>query len=268
VPTETPLPPLTGRRIGVTADRRWKEQSRLFETRGATVVHGPTMKTVDLTGDPALRAATAIILADPPDVLVATTGMGVRMWLEAAAAWGRREELLQVLGRATTVARGAKSQSALRQAGLEVTWSAPHETMAEVLEHVRGLAPGRVAVQLFEPDGSYKWDGAEVVDVPVYRWRLPDDPMPARALATAAVAGELDAVTFTSQPAVHHLFRLAPDPDALRDALNGAVLAACIGPVCAAAAHDEGLEEVSWPDPNRLVAMVQQVTERLAPASG
>lgn len=264
--TDTRLPPLTGRTIGVTADRRWKEQSRLFEARGATVVHGPTMKTVDLTGDPALRAATAAIVAHPPDVLVATTGMGVRMWFEAADAWGSRQELLEALGRATTVARGAKSQSALRQAGLQVSWSAPHENMHEVLEHVRGLAPARVAVQLFEPDEAYKWDGAEVVDVPVYRWRLPDDPGPARALAAAAVAGQLDAVTFTSQPAVHHLFRLAPDPEALRAALNGSVLAACIGPVCAEAAHEQGLERVAWPEPNRLVAMVQQVTERLSPS--
>ncbi len=236
----------------------------MFESRGAAVVHGPTMKTVDLTGDPELRAATEAIVADPPAVLVATTGMGVRMWFEAAEAWGRRQELLQALRRTTAVARGAKSQSALRQAGLEVSWSAPNETMAEVLEHVRRLAAARVAVQLFEPDEAYRWDGAEVVRVPVYKWRLPDDPVPARALAQAAVAGQLDAVTFTSQPAVHHLFRLALDPDGLRAALNGTVLAACIGPVCAEAAQAEGVEHMVWPQPNRLVAMVQQVTERLA----
>lgn len=253
--------PLAGRVVGVTADRRWEEQARLFETRGATVVHGPTMRTVDLTQDPELRRATEALIADPPDVLVATTGMGVRMWLEAADSWGLRPALVDALRAAAVVARGAKSQSALRQAGLEVAWRAPKETMTEVVDHVAGLGAGRVAVQLFEPDESYEWDGADVVDVPVYRWLLPHDPEPARALAARVVAGEVDVVTFTSQPAVHHLFRLAADPDGLRAALNGPVLAACIGPVCAAAAHEEGVEHAVWPEPNRLTAMVRQIVE-------
>ena len=75
--------PLQGRTIGVTADRRWEEQQRLFTARGADVVHGPTMVTVDLTADVALRAATDALVAAPPDYLVATTGLGMRMWLEA-----------------------------------------------------------------------------------------------------------------------------------------------------------------------------------------
>ncbi|CAA9335732.1 MAG: hypothetical protein AVDCRST_MAG29-1263, partial [uncultured Nocardioidaceae bacterium] len=70
--------PLSGRVIGVTADRRWEEQERLFAARGAAVVHGPTMTTVDLTQDVALRRATEALIASPPDYLVATTGLGMR----------------------------------------------------------------------------------------------------------------------------------------------------------------------------------------------
>jgi uroporphyrinogen-III synthase len=105
----------------------------------------------------------------------------------------------------------------------------------------------------------------ELVEVPVYQWALPDDPAPAEALVDAAIAGQLDAVTFTAQPAVHNLFRIAGDrADQLRAAFNGGVVASCVGPVCASAATDEGLQAPIWPDPPRLPAMVRQVVARLA----
>src|SRR5439155_7246514 len=117
------------------------------------------------------------------------------------------------------------------------------------------------------PSTSALWDVAGaggLVEVPVYRWLLPEDPAPARRLIDAAIGGRLDAVTFTSQPAVHQLFRLAEDASGpLLAALNGPVLAACIGPVCAEAATEEGVARIVYPSPPRLPAMVKQVTELL-----
>src|SRR5437764_2620271 len=147
--------PLSGRVIGITADRRWQEQANLFTTRGAPVLHGPTMRTMDLSTDETRRTATEQVIERPPDVLVATTGMGMRMWLEAADGWGRREALLAALAGGRVVARGAKSASALKQAGLDVSWRAPHETMDEIVEHLAADGAGgrRLALQLFEPAG-------------------------------------------------------------------------------------------------------------------
>lgn len=275
--------PLRGRRVGITADRRWREQADLFRRRGAEVIHGPTMRTVDLTADEGLRRTTAALAADPPAVLVATTGLGMRRWLEAAAAWGVEADLLAALGQAHVVARGAKSSSAVRQAGLEVAWRAPHETMDEVLDHLRerGVDGARVALQLFDPDDHPATEAlraaigveGELVEVPLYRWVLPDDPAPALHLVDLAVEGGLDAVTFTSQPAVRNLFRLAGGAPggsragALRDALNGPVLPVCVGPVCARAAEEQGVTTTVWPEPNRLPPMVRLAAERLGPAT-
>src|SRR5687767_888561 len=80
--------PLAGRLIGVTADRRSEEQVNLLRKRGAEVLHAPTMATVDLTEDAALRAATEAVVASPPDWLVVTTGVGFRMWMETASSLG------------------------------------------------------------------------------------------------------------------------------------------------------------------------------------
>ncbi len=262
-------------RVGITADRRWEEQARLFADRGIETVHGPTMRTVDLSDDEALRAVTSALAEQPPDYLIVTTGMGMRRWLEAAGRWGLDTALLAGLAAGTrVVARGAKANSAARGANLDVWWRAPAETMQEIVDHLAGfddVARSRVAVQLFEPDGHpstaiLRAMAGELVEVPVYQWALPGDAGPASQLVDAAIAGDLDAVTFTAQPAVHNLFRIAGDRrEALRAAFNtGGVLASCVGPVCASAATEEGVEAPIWPDPPRLTAMVRQVTARLA----
>lgn len=266
---------LAGRRIGITADRRSEAQADLLEKLGAEVIHGPTLRTVDLSHDQALRRATEDLIAEPPGYLVATTGMGMTMWLEAAQSWGLGEPLGEALRTSTVVARGAKATSALRRQGFDVAWSAPHETMEEVVEHLTTLDVGsaRVALQLFDP-GDHPSTAAlaaacrELIEVPVYRWLLPADPLPAQRLIEAICAGGVDAVTFTSQPAVHHLFRIAEGIgliDRLREALNQGTLPVCVGPVCADAAVAEGVTTSVWPDPPRLAPMIRLVADRLGP---
>ena len=262
-------------RVGITADRRWEEQARMLADRRVEVLHGPTMRTIDLTEDEALRTVTAGLAEDPPAYLIVTTGMGMKRWLEAAGRWGLDTPLLAGLAAATkVVARGAKANSAARGANLDVWWRAPEETMQEIVDHLAAfddVTRARVALQLFDPDGHPSTEllramAGELVEVPVYQWALPHDPAPAERLVDAAVAGDLDAVTFTAQPAVHNLFRIAGDRrDALRQAFNaGGVVASCVGPVCASAATEEGIEAPIWPDPPRLAAMVRQLTAQIA----
>jgi uroporphyrinogen-III synthase len=263
-------------RVGVTADRRWEEQAKLLADRRVEVVHGPTLRTVDLSADEALRATTVDLAERPPDYLVVSTGMGLRRWLEAAGRWGIDGPLRAGLAATTrVVARGAKAHSASRAAGLAVWWRAPGETMGEIVDHLAatGVGDARVAVQLFEPDGHPSTEllraiSGELVELPVYQWALPDDPGPAERLIAAAVAGDLAAVTFTAQPAVRNLFTLADRTgmsEGLRAAFNdGGVVASCVGPVCASAATDAGIRSPLWPDPARLPAMVRQLVARLA----
>jgi len=265
-------------RVGITADRRWEEQARMFADRGVDVDHAPTMRTIDLTADEALRAITSELAVDPPDYLIVSTGMGMRRWLEAAAGWGLDTALVAGLAANTrVVARGAKANSAVRGANLDVWWRAPEETMQEIVDHLAAhddVARSRVALQLFDPEGNPSTEiiramAGELVEVPVYQWALPYDHGPAQELVRATVAGEVDAVTFTAQPAVHNLFRIAGEVhlrEQLVAAFNGGVVASCVGPVCATAATDEGIATPLWPDPPRLSPMVRQVVARLASA--
>ncbi|HEX9505381.1 MAG TPA: uroporphyrinogen-III synthase, partial [Acidimicrobiia bacterium] len=107
--------------------------------------------------------------------------------------------------------------------------------------------------------------GAAVAEVPVYRWRLPDDPLPARRLVEGVRDGRVDAVTFTSAPAVHNLFQIAAHDgaaDALRHAFNRGVVAGCVGSVCADAAHDEGITAPVFPATGRLGLLVRALSHQ------
>jgi uroporphyrinogen-III synthase len=95
---------------------------------------------------------------------------------------------------------------------------------------------------------------------------FPADSGPARDLIRAACAGQLAAVTFVIAPAVHNLFALASEiglDGSLRRAFNSRVVAACVGPVCAEGAIDEGVVRPLVPTRARLVPMVQTLTEYL-----
>ncbi len=271
--------PLTGRIVAVTAERRAEDQAELFRKRGAEVLLAPTVHTVDLSGDDGLRRTTEAVIAEPPDWVVATTGFGMRLWFEAAETWGLDAALGSALGTSRVVARGTKAQSVCRQRGLEVVWKAPGESMPEVVAWMGaqdGIASATLAVQLFDPEDHPSTTELEaiagaVTTVPVYRWRRPDDEAPVRALVRRLADRQVDAVTFTSQPAVRFLFEVAAEEgvlDAIVAACNdGAVLPVCVGPVCAEPVIAAGIRTSVWPDPFRLVPMVKLAAERLAGGS-
>lgn len=271
---EMELPPLAGFTVGVTADRRAEEQIELLRRRGARVVAGATICTLPLESSEALRRATEALVAEPPDIVVVTTGVGIRGWFAAAASLGLAHELLEALRPAEVLARGPKAAGASLTEGLDVTWAAPSERSSELLQQLSsiGLAGCRVAVQLDGRDTPVLGDavrtlGATVVDVPVYRWTLPGDPEAAERLVVAACEHRLDAVTFTSAPAAENLLRIAERlgrADDLRAALSTRVTAACVGPVCAAAAEELGFTATLQPERARLGTMVAALGRHLA----
>jgi uroporphyrinogen-III synthase len=109
--------------------------------------------------------------------------------------------------------------------------------------------------------------GAEVVEVPVYRWRAPADATAAGRLLDATISGQVDALTFTSAPAVYNFVAIAERQgvfDQVRAACNGgSVVMACIGPVCAAPAFEAGIDAPVIPARGRLGLLVRAVTDAL-----
>ncbi|MEV4559002.1 uroporphyrinogen-III synthase [Kitasatospora sp. NPDC049285] len=264
--------PLSGWTVGITAARRADELAALLQRRGAAVLRAPALRIVPLADDTELLAATHALITDPPDLAVATTGIGFRGWLEAADGWDLGEALRAALGQASVLARGPKAKGAIRAGGLRESFSAATESSVEVLAHLldQGVEGRRIAVQLHGAPlpgfvESLRAAGAEVIEVPVYRWLPPVDPAPLDRLLDATCAGALDAVTFTSAPAAISLLNRAAErgrSEELLHALRRDVLAVCVGPVTAAPLEAHDIPTV-WPERMRLGAMVQTLTAAL-----
>jgi uroporphyrinogen-III synthase len=264
--------PLAGFTVGVTAARRADELGALLQRRGASVLHAPALRIVPLSDDSELLAATKDLLAQAPDIVVATTAIGFRGWIEAADGWGLGEALLDRLRGVEVLARGPKVKGAVRAAGLTEEWSPSSESMAEVLDRLldHGVEGRRIAVQLHgEPlpgfVESLRAAGAEVVGVPVYRWLPPEDLTPVDRLLEATVGRGIDALTFTSAPAAASLLSRAEDKGLLPELLNALhhdVLPACVGPVTALPLQAHGIDTVQ-PERFRLGPLVQLLCQEL-----
>lgn len=264
--------PLAGFTVGVTAARRADELGALLKRRGATVLHAPALRIVPLADDSELLSATKELLDHAPDIVVATTAIGFRGWVEAADGWGLGEALLARLRGVEVLARGPKVKGAIRAAGLTEEWSPSSESMAEVLERLlaEGVQDRRVAVQLHgEPLPGFvealREAGAEVVGVPVYRWMPPEDIGPVDRLLDATLARGVDALTFTSAPAAASLLKRAEERGSLPDllaALEHDVVPACVGPVTALPLQDRGVPTVQ-PERFRLGPLVQLLCHEL-----
>lgn len=266
--------PLTGFRVAVTSARRADELCALLRRRGATVTSAPAITMVPLPDDDELRAHTESLITDPPDIVVATTGIGLRGWIAAADGWGLAGELTEALGKARIVSRGPKATGALRAAGLPEEWSPDSESSREVVRYLveHGVDGRRIAVQLH--GATDDWDpfpefldelrvaGAEVVPIRVYRWH----PAPPGGEFDQLVAGiaerRFDAVSFTSAPAVASVLMRATElglTEQVVSALRTDVHAMCVGPVTARPLVRLGIP-TSAPERMRLGALARHIT--------
>jgi uroporphyrinogen-III synthase len=263
---------LDGFRIGVTSDRRSEDLIAAFERRGAEVLHAPAIRIAAAADDTRLTLDTHAIIDARPDVLLATTSYGIRRWFESADAAGVGPELTDTLEHSRILVRGPKARGAIRAAGLDDSGMSDEETTKSLVDLVlRGGAAGAtVAVQLHgftdEPQlDRLRAAGATVLTVAPYRWLLPEDSGRVLKLVDAVCSGSLDAVTFTSAPAVDALFGAADGVgrlDELQDAFSEMVVAAAVGPVTAAPLQAAGLRPII-PERFRMGALIRLVCKHL-----
>ena len=269
--------PLTGFRVAVTSARRADELATMLRRRGATVTCAAAIEMVSLPDDDELRQRTQALIDSPPDIVIATTGIGFRGWIAAADGWGLASDLIHALGKARIVSRGPKATGALRAGGLPEEWSPESESSREVVHYLvdGGISGVRVAVQLH--GATADWDpfpefldelrsaGAEVVPIRVYRWH----PAPRNGEFDQLVAGiaeeKFDAVSFTSAPAVASVLMRAAEmgiESRVLSALRNGVHAMCVGPVTARPLVRLGVP-TSTPERMRLGALARHITDEL-----
>lgn len=260
--------------VAILESRLGKQLAELVAKRGGRPFHAPALAEIPDVDHAYIAKLVAELEVLPARVAIFQTGVGTHALFKAADALGLTEKLLALLAKMTVVVRGPKPTTALRSRRVRIDLSAEEPfTTAEVLQALRevGLEGERVIVQRHgapnpELDQALAARGAEVIEIPLYRWSLPADTRPLVNLMDALARGEIHAATFTSASQAHNLFTLAQQlgrADRLRADLNR-VLIASIGPVCSAALKQHGLAVGLEPRPPKLGPLIAALDEALS----
>lgn len=246
---------LGGRVVAITGGRAAVAQAQLVRRYGGVPFVAPTVGSLTPEAREGVVAFLDALRARPVQWAIFLTGVGTRALLGAARELGRLDEVLDALARATVVARGYKTVAALRSFGVAVDHEPPEPTAEGVLRLLRehDVAGALVALQLAgeasEPHHALlrtalrAW-GAEVIEAPLYHYAPPEDSARVRALIEAVIAGRVDAITFTSPPAVRNLFSAAEAHGraaALRTAMGDLVVVVAVGPSTTRALEERGV---------------------------
>lgn len=205
--------------------------------------------------------------ANPFAIVIFQTGVGTRALFQATDSLGLTDELLQLLASAAVVVRGPKPVGELnaRQVRIDIRATSPFttETVLEALAAIPIDRRTQVLVQRYGAGNqrlreALEARGAGVQEVATYRWALPADVQPLKALLQALALSTVDAVVFTSAIQIHNLYAVAETVDrasGLAEELNRLVVAS-IGPVCSRALREHGVEPTFEASPPKLGALL------------
>jgi uroporphyrinogen-III synthase len=292
--------PLGGLTIVVTGSRRALEQSTLVSNLGGTPYVVPTVGISiprdDSEIEPFLRELVGA--GGVADYAVFMTATGVRAMMLAADRLGMKQAVLDALNsnRTAVIARSGKPRGELARTGIKVDASPPREeaTASGILRllQAKGLAGKRVAVLWHGSKNSalregilaaggrdvfecltYHYskvlepEGAEVLGSIGFRYEAPDERKVVQLIQEIVEKKRrIDAITFTSPPAVANLFEVAAEhglDERLKDSLRGRedVTIVAVGPSTKGELEEHGVRVDVMPEVSAMGAMMNALAE-------
>lgn len=290
----------------VTGSRRAPEQSALVTNLGGTPYVVPTVG-ISIPRDDAEIEPFLHELVGPEgaDYAVFMTATGVRAMMLAAERLGMKDAVLKALNsdRTTVVARSGKPRGELARTGIKVDASPPREeaTAAGILRLLcaRGLAGKRVAILwhgsrnealgegIVAAGGhgvfeclTYHYstvlepEGAEVLGSIGFRYKAPDEKAVVQLIQEIVEQKRrIDAITFTSPPAVANLFEVAAEhglEERLGDSLKGRteILVVAVGPSTRSELEEHGVRVDVMPEVSAMGAMMNALADRVEGRAG
>jgi uroporphyrinogen-III synthase len=209
-----------GIRVLSLESRRAVEAGKLIRTYGGEPLTAPAMREIPMDSDgPVIEFADALI-AGAFDLVIFTTGVGVRSLIKTISEHMDREMFFGALRSVKIAARGPKSSSALREFGVPITVVAPEpftwRALVQAMEKEFGsdLNGMSIAVQEYGTSNpelltALAEKSVSITRVLVYQWALPEDVQPLREAVIALAHGHVDLVLFMNAGQVAHLFLMA-----------------------------------------------------------
>jgi len=263
---------LEGMRVISFESRRSNEIGELIRRQGGSPFVAPAMREVPIENNSEAFDFAERLFRGEFDMIVFLTGAGTRALAKVIETRYSDGQFAAALRNITTVVRGPKPASALREMNVPITIPAPApNTWREVLAATEGRPEKRIAVQEYGRSNpellrGLADRGAEVTRVPVYQWELPLDLGPLREAARRIASANADVVLFTTSVQVAHLMRIAAEEgvaDAIRAGFQDAVVAS-IGPTTTEALEEYGISPDLEPEQGKMGLLVRAVSEQAA----
>ncbi len=235
--------------------RRAREIAKLIENLGGVPIIAPSVREVALDSNQQAVEFAHNLAAGLVDIVIFTTGVGVKALASAVESVCSREDLSRLLNNVVVLARGPKPTAALKELGVSPDLTAPEPNtwreLLSILDRNKGSFPvagRRVAVQEYgvtnpELSAGLTERGAIISLVNVYQWALPEDLSPLQHAIESIIRGEVHVLLVASSIQVRHLFEVAGQmkkADALQDALSRVVIAS-VGPLTSEELRGRGL---------------------------
>lgn len=244
----------------------------LIERHGGLATVVPSMREIPLGDNPAAFAFGEELLAGKIDLVVFMTGVGATALMETLETRWPREKILAAMSACTTVVRGPKPTVVLSKWGLRIDHRAPEPNtwreLLATLDQAGSLSRKRIAIQEYGKPSLELYEqlaarGASIVQVPVYRWALPEDTAPLRSAVDRTIAGEFDVILFTTAQQLHHVLAITDETGRSAEWLAAAnrCVVASIGPTATETLIEEGLSVDLQPSHPKMGPLVKETLE-------
>ena len=256
--------------------RRAREIAKLIANLDGVPIVAPSVREVPLESNQEALEFARRLAAGEVDMVVFTTGVGVKALASAVEKVCSRDELSRYLNQVVVVARGPKPTAALRELGVRVSIPVPEPNtwrdLLTVLDQSKATFPvagRRIAIQEYgvtNPDLSAGLEerGAIVTLVNVYQWALPEDLSPLEKAVDSIISGDVHVLLVASSVQIRHLFEVAErlgKREALRDALSRVVITS-VGPLTSEELRSRGLSvDIECTRP-KMGFLVQEAAEK------
>lgn len=236
--------------------RRGQEIAKLIQNHGGVPIVAPSVREVAPKSNQEAVDFARNLLDGHIDMVIFTTGVGVKALVSATESVCSPEQLVQRLNHVVVVARGPKPTAALRELGVGVSLTVPEPNTWRELLHVLDqnretfVVSGRsIAVQEYgvtnpELCAGLVARGATVMPVNVYQWALPLDTEPLELAIRSIIRGDVHVLLIASSVQVRHLFEVAKklrEAGLLHEALSRVVIAS-VGPLTSEELRSRGLK--------------------------
>jgi uroporphyrinogen-III synthase len=258
--------------------RRAREMAKLIANLGGVPMVVPSVREVPLESNQEALEFVRKLAAGEVDIVVFTTGVGVKALASAVEKVCSRDELSRYLNEVVVVARGPKPTAALRELGVRVSIAVPEPNtwrdLLTILDQGKDTFPvsgRRIAIQEYgvtnpELSAGLEERGALVTLINVYQWALPEDLGPLENAVEAIIGGDVHVLLVASSVQIRHLFEVAgrmAKKEAMHEALARVVITS-VGPLTSEELRSRGLSvDIECTRP-KMGFLVQEAAEKSA----